>query len=95
MGVEVLFIFAVVSGREVCRRSSPLVRVDDRIVGNKAGREIERSFSWPEPDLDALLLATCEGVDPTSDGIEAFAIRAWRISGPTALVVVEVGVTVR
>jgi len=95
MGVEMLLVPAVVSSREIGRGGTPRVRVDSLTVAPNIARG-KRGFSRPEPDLDAVLLATREGVESTSARVEVLTVRTRMAnSGSTTLIVVDIGVTVR
>jgi len=89
-----LLIIAIASGREVGRRGTPRVWSDSILVP----LDLKRSgpTPWPEPNLDAILLATCEGIDSTSNRVETFTVGIrLSITGSTTLVIVGRGVTVR
>ena len=90
-----LLIATVVLGWEICRRDTPPIRVDSITVPSNITRDKQR-FSRPEPNLDAVILATGEGIQSTSAGVEILTVRTRTANlGSTALVVVGVGVAVR
>ena len=89
-----LLILTVLSGREIGCRRAPKVRADSLKVFSNVERDRQRS--WPEPNLDAILLATCEGVKSASDGVEVLTVRTRMADlGTATLIKVEVGVTIR
>jgi hypothetical protein len=95
MGVEMFLVPTVVLSWEICRRDTPPIRVDGITVPSNIKRDKQRS-SRPEPNLDAVLLATCEGIEPTSAGVEVLTVGTRTANlGSTALVEVGVGVAVR
>jgi len=95
MCIEMLFVPAVVSSREIGRGGTPRVRVDGLIVASNIGRG-KQDFSRPEPDLDAILLATRESVESTSARVEILTVRTRMANlGSTTSVGVDLGVTVR
>jgi len=85
---------AVLSSREIGCRRAPKVRVDALKVFSNINWDKQRS--WPEPNLDAILLATREGVEATSSGVEILTVRTQLVDlGTTAFVEVIAGVTIR
>ena len=72
MGVEMILIPAVISGREIGCGGTPKVWVGDPMVESNV--DGDRAFSGPEPDLDAILLATRKSVESTSTSVEIFAV---------------------
>ena len=95
MGVEMFLVPAVGSSREIGRRSTPTVRVDELDVESNIERGLDLS-TRPEPNLEAILLATGESVVPTSTSVEIFTVRtsSARLSSAT-LVEVEIHITIR
>lgn len=95
MRVKIFLVSTVVFGREVGCGGTPLARIDGRLVGSNVGRS-KGICSLPEPNLNARLPAACEGIESTSAGVETLTVRRRRgNSSSTALVMVELGVTVR
>ena len=95
MGIEVFLVPTVVSSWEVGCRGTPKVRVDNPKVVSNAKRDKQRS-SRPEPNLDAVLLASREGVEPASTRIEIPTVRTLSANlGTATLIVVIAGITVR
>ena len=90
-----ILVIAVVSGGEVGCRGAPPVRLDGPEVLPDIVWDTER-LPRPEPNLDTVILATCEGVVSTSNIVEIFAIRIWSDDlGPATLVEVDVCIAVR
>ena len=90
-----LLVIAVVSGREVGRRGPPQVGVNNLLARSNVGWDSE-SPSRPKPNSDAGILATCEGIESASCGVELLTVRArCANSGSTASVGVDPDVTVR
>lgn len=93
VGVKMLLIVAIASGREVGRGRAPRVWSDSIFIPLGLGRS--GPTPWPEPNLDAILLATCEGIDSTSNRVETFTVgNRLGILGSTTLVIIDRGVTV-
>jgi len=89
-----LLIPTVLSSREMGCRQAPKVRVDALKVFSNIHWDKQRS--WPEPNLDPVLLATCEGVESTSSRVEILTVRTQMVDlGTTAFIEVVVGVTIR
>ena len=94
MGVEMFLVRTVVSSWEKGRRGTPPIWVDCVAVGEDVGRNFERP-PLPEPNLDAVFLATCEGIESTSNRVETFAIRIRVVVlGSATLIVVVIGVAI-
>jgi len=92
--IEVLLVPAVLSSREIGCRRAPKVRVNTLKVFSNIDRD--KRYSWPEPNLDAVLLTTREGVESTSTRIEIPAVRTRTANlGTATLIEVEASITVR
>ena len=94
VGIEVFFVPTVVSGWKIGCGRTPEVRVDDPEVVSNTERDEQRS-SRPEPNLDAVLLASGEGIESASARIEIQTVGTCAANlGTTTLIVVVVGITV-
>ena len=94
MSVEMLLVPTIVSSREVGGGGTPKVRVDNFNI--ELNIERDKRSSRPEPNLDPILLATREGIESASIGVEIFPVRTRSANvGPATLVEVESGVAVR
>jgi len=88
-----LLVPTVLSSRKIRCRLAPKVRVNTLKVFSNINRDAQ--CSWPEPNLDAVLLATCEGVESTSSRVEILTVRTRMADlGTTAFVEVVVGVAI-
>ena len=91
---EVLLVPAILSSREIGCRWTPKVRVNSLKVFSNIDRN--KRHSWPEPNPDAVLLATREGVESTSTRIEIPTVRTRTANlGTATLIEVKAGITVR